>query len=56
MDYRKSIEAMLFCCILNGNYVSNNVTYKPAIHVAVQTVYTISTYKIFGKNSSFHVK
>ena len=27
-------------CILNGNYVSNNITYKPAIHLAVQTAYT----------------
>ena len=40
MDYRTSIEAMLFYCIFNGNYVLNNVTYKPAIHLAVQTVYT----------------
>ena len=40
MDYRTCIEAMLFYCIFNGNYVSNNITYKPAIHLAVQTVYT----------------
>ena len=40
MDDRTCIEAMLFYCIFNGNYVSNNITYKPAIHLAVQTVYT----------------
>ena len=27
-----SIEAMLFYCIFNGNYVSSNITYKPVIH------------------------
>ena len=36
---------MLFYCIFNGNYVSNNITYKPVIHIAVQTVY-ITTYAI----------
>ena len=40
-----SIEAMLFYCIFNGNYVSSNITYKPVIHLAVQTVY-MSTYTI----------
>ena len=40
MDYRTSIEAMLFYCILSGNYVSNNVTYKPTVYLAVQTLYT----------------
>ena len=40
MDNRTSIEPMLFYCIFNGNYVLNNVTYEPAIHLAVQTVYT----------------
>ena len=34
------IEVILFYRIFNGNYVLNNVTYKPAIHLAVQTVYT----------------
>ena len=40
MDYRTFIEAMLFYRIFNGNYVLNNVTYKPDIHLAAQTVYT----------------
>ena len=40
MDYRICTEAMLFYCIFNGNYFSNNITYKPVIHLAVQTVYT----------------
>ena len=40
MDYRTCIEAMLFYCIFNGNYVSNNITYKSSIQVAVPTVYT----------------
>ena len=38
-------ESMLSYCIFIGNYVSNNITYKPAIHCAVQTVYT-TTYTI----------
>ena len=45
MDYRSSIEAMLFYCILNGNHVSNNITYKPDINLALQTVYP-TTYTI----------
>ena len=40
MDYLTSIESMLFYCIFNCNYVSNNDTYKPAIYLAVQNVYT----------------
>ena len=40
MDYHTCIEAMLFYCIFSGNYVSNNIMYKPAIHLPVQTVYT----------------
>ena len=36
---------MLFYFIFNGNYVSNNITYKPVIYLAVQTVYT-TTYTI----------
>ena len=31
---------MLFYCIFNGNYVSDYIKDKPAIHLAVQTVYT----------------
>ena len=33
MDYGTSIEVKLFYCIFNGNYVLNNITYKPAIHL-----------------------
>ena len=40
MDYSTSTEAMLFYSIFNGNYVSNNVTYKLANQLAVPTVYT----------------
>ena len=36
---------MLFYCIFNGNYVSNNITYKAVIDLAIQTVYT-TTYTI----------
>ena len=47
MDYRSCIEAMLFYCIFNGNYISNHFTYKPAIHLDVQAVYT-TTFTILG--------
>ena len=40
MDTRTCIEAMLFYCLFNGNYISNNITYKPAIRIAAHTVYT----------------
>ena len=36
---------MLFYYIFNGNYVPNNITYKPAIHLAAQNVYA-TTYTI----------
>ena len=43
--YHISIEAMLVSCIFNGNCVSNNITHKPVIHLALQIVYT-TTYAI----------
>ena len=39
------LKQYCFKAIFNGNYVSNNITYKPVIHLAAQTVYT-TTYNI----------